>query len=289
MNTVILNPDTPEMVDVSAIVPTYNSSGTLDKALESIFNQTVAVRKVFVVDDASDKDELDNIERIVEKWIDFGLDIKLVINNENMGASYSRNVGIKLSTSEYIAFLDSDDVWHPDKIRIQYGIMEQYCADMCGHRYIPNLTLETFPIAHVQEIRYRPMRRFRFVLGNPFATPTVMLRKKGSKLFPENLKRAEDYYCWIDNYQRGKVLLINEYLAGGSKFSYGAGGLSQNVDEMHKSILLCFRMLYKLKRVNLLFLYVASLIEQFKYFIRLIRVNGNSGRLNAIGIGNERR
>jgi len=98
---------TPERI-VSAIIPTYNNADMVVEAVRSVQAQTWPAMEIIVVDDGSDDDTLTRLS-------EFGDAVK-VIQQENLGPAFARNAGIRASTGEIIAFLDSDDLWMPEKI-----------------------------------------------------------------------------------------------------------------------------------------------------------------------------
>jgi glycosyltransferase involved in cell wall biosynthesis len=102
---------------VSVIIPTYNRAATIAEAVESALYQTHREIEVIVVDDGSTDSTLEILRG-------FGDRIQVVCQ-ENAGPSAARNRGVSASTGEIIAFLDSDDIWLPDKIRQQVELMEQ--------------------------------------------------------------------------------------------------------------------------------------------------------------------
>jgi glycosyltransferase involved in cell wall biosynthesis len=101
--------------DVSVVIPNYNRTALLRRALNSIVEQTVRPKEVIVVDDCSDADCLETIKLIVEQF-ERELDIRLLVNDTNRGANYSRNRGIFSARAKFVAFLDSDDIWMPAKL-----------------------------------------------------------------------------------------------------------------------------------------------------------------------------
>lgn len=94
----------------SVVVPTYNRRGLLERALESVFAQTLADFELIVIDDRSTDDTVE--------WLRANADPRLsvLINQGRKGASAARNVGVRAAKSEWIAFLDSDDWWYPRKL-----------------------------------------------------------------------------------------------------------------------------------------------------------------------------
>jgi len=117
------------MVDVSVIIPTYNRSTLLQRSIESAKMQTIDNIEVIVVDDCS----TDNTSEIVKKYSEE--EVKYIKHDKNKGVSAARNTGIKTASGMYLAFLDSDDVWHPQKIEKQLQVIQNsynhkavYCA-----------------------------------------------------------------------------------------------------------------------------------------------------------------
>src|ERR1035437_7987739 len=102
---------------VSAIIPTYNRAGTIERAVNSALAQTHSLMEVIVVDDGS-KDET---HQVLAKY---GTRIR-VIHQTNKGASAARNTGVRASTGEIVAFLDSDDTWAPNKIERQVRLLQR--------------------------------------------------------------------------------------------------------------------------------------------------------------------
>jgi glycosyltransferase involved in cell wall biosynthesis len=98
-----------EAKSISAVIPTFNQTDLLLRAVKSAYGQSLPCNEIIVVDDNSDFDVKDFL--IKEGY----QDIVVIKNSENMGPSYSRNIGVNLASSEYISFLDSDDYWHKDK------------------------------------------------------------------------------------------------------------------------------------------------------------------------------
>ena len=108
---------------VSVIIPTYNRASILEKSIRSVLDQTYTDLELIIVDDGS----VDNTESIVKSINDKRI---RYCYQENSGACAARNKGIDLAQGEYIAFNDSDDVWHPDKMSRQIQIMDETGADI---------------------------------------------------------------------------------------------------------------------------------------------------------------
>jgi len=99
-----------KQVLVTIVIPTYNRGYILSRAIKSVLNQTYQNMEIIIVDDGSK----DNTEEVVKKFTDTR--IQYIRHSENRGLSAARNTGIKNSKSDFVAFLDSDDEYLPEKI-----------------------------------------------------------------------------------------------------------------------------------------------------------------------------
>src|SRR6056297_1668487 len=98
---------------VSVIVPTYNRADALPRTVESVLGQTLDDLELIVVDDAS----TDDTPAVIDDYDDDR--VQFVQHERNQGASAARNTGIDRAEGDYVAFLDSDDVWRPTKLEKQ--------------------------------------------------------------------------------------------------------------------------------------------------------------------------
>lgn len=120
---------------VSVIIPTYNRFHSLKKAIDSIKNQSYKNVEIIVIDDASTQEEYKNES--------LGNDVKLIRLKQNMKDKYNsksahgltRNEGIKIAKGKWIAFLDDDDYWIPEKLQIQMYYLKLYNAKLCSTNY----------------------------------------------------------------------------------------------------------------------------------------------------------
>lgn len=107
-------------MSISIITPSYNSAGFILNTIRSVIDQTVSNWELIIVDDCS----TDNSIEVIEGFVDKDPRIKLIQLTENSGAAVARNKGIEAAKGRYIAFLDSDDVWSPDKLEKQLAFMQ---------------------------------------------------------------------------------------------------------------------------------------------------------------------
>ncbi len=178
-------------MNITVVVPTYNRYHLLKRALDSVYAQRYRVGEVIVIDDGS-SDETSQIKK------DFPL-IKYIYQN-NSGVSSARNLGIKSATYEWIAFLDSDDTWHKDKIQLQVEL----------HQSNPELRMSYTDENWIRDgVRVKIPKKFRKFGGDIFdeclshciiaPSATLLHRDLIEKVgdFDESLEVCEDYDLWL--------------------------------------------------------------------------------------------
>jgi len=109
----------PQSDSVSVIIPVYNRAVSVLRAIESVFAQTFPVGEIIVIDDGSTDGTPEAIRR------HFGSRVRL-ITQANRGPSASRNVGLRSAQCDWVAFLDSDDLWHPQKLEMQFAALHHF-------------------------------------------------------------------------------------------------------------------------------------------------------------------
>ncbi len=107
----------PDDARISVVIPSYNSAKVLPDAIESVLAQTRPADEIIIADDGSEDDTADVCEA-------FGDDVRYV-RRENGGASSARNTGIEAATGDWLAFLDADDLWDPEKLEWQLAALAQ--------------------------------------------------------------------------------------------------------------------------------------------------------------------
>jgi glycosyltransferase involved in cell wall biosynthesis len=111
---------------ISVIIPTYNRMRSIGRAVQSVLDQTFQNFEIIVVDDGSS----DATDELLKSFNDPR--IHILKHLQNQGASAARNTGMKEAKGDYIAFLDSDDAWYPQKLQVQYNYLKQSSATIGG-------------------------------------------------------------------------------------------------------------------------------------------------------------
>ncbi len=213
---------------VSVVIPTFNRWGKLAQALDSVLQQTLPVDEIIVVDDGSTDDTSEMLDEFVQQHPKLLL---RVIQQENRGPATARNAGIRAASGEWIAFLDDDDVWFPDKTERQLAVLKEK-PDICLVGCATD-TLEMSGGFHLMDVS-----EWHMLYRNWFLTPGVMVRrevlmKHGG--FPEDMHHCEDYALWLKIVTQCKCAFLNGVLVGcgGGKLPFGESGLSADLDKIY--------------------------------------------------------
>ena len=223
----LLQVKSPENSSVTAIIPTFRSEKVVIRAIDSVLNQSSPVDEIIVVDDASD----DQTVKVVRDFATNHPQIRLIVNNQNLGPGQSRNVAWNLATSEYLAFLDADDTWHPKKIELQREWFKVNSSEViCGTQHcIINQTETHSDGEKISRFTIKDLLR-----RNRFTTPSVMLRRNIPLRFDPKLRLSEDYLLWMEIASEfGHMNRINQPLTILHKPEFGAHGLSSKIGAMY--------------------------------------------------------
>ena len=193
-----LNKKSSNRADVSVIIPAYQSADTIGRALRSVAAQTLKPREVIVVDDGSTDCTHDAALAVNDDMNNIDL---LVTRQDNAGAGAARNNAISSASGEFIAFLDADDEWLPEKIS---GSLEKLRQG--GNRLVAH---NGFIVENNKEIYLDIAARFRAVAENPFpafyrrgfiSTSSVVTRRRDVLAvggFDESLIVGQDFDLWL--------------------------------------------------------------------------------------------
>lgn len=200
-------------IDISIIVPLYNSELYIEKCLQSIRNQTFKSYELIIVNDFS----TDNSIEIVYNFIAQNPDINSIFvhNNENKGDNYSRNLGFRIATGEFVCFLDSDDILHPEFLSLLYSKLQSQNADLvfCGY----NRCYGTKVIPYEKTWKYPQYNsifklKLDFMLGRTHICHcTIMYRR--SFLYKTRLKYYPNCYTSGDTEFVTKILFNNPHFS----------------------------------------------------------------------------
>lgn len=257
---------------ISVIIPLYNAENTIEKALVSIKNQTFPMEnmEVLVINDGS----TDNSREVVERFIKENPNVKIsIVNQENRGVSTTRNVGLKMAKGEYVALLDADDEWLPEKIEKQFFYLQHKDIDfisslMKNYKLLPPYRVGTDNLA---EVTFR-----KLLIRNGIPTPTVLFKRQILEdigYFDEKQNYAEDAQYWLRISEKYKMYILCESLviAGGGKRTFGVSGLSANLKEMEKGFQKNLKDMYNAKRISYWEYVGYRIFYKMKYLVLITR------------------
>ncbi len=196
---------------VSVITPAYNSQEFIAETITSVISQTYSNWELIIVDDNSK----DNTENVVNAFIKREPNnIQYLKNSANKGAASARNSAIKIAKGDYIAFLDADDVWKPEKLETQVSFMLAQNTDVCYSSY--DLMLENGELTHktvkaLPRLSYKKLLKCNYI-GN--LTGIYNARTLG-KIYAPNLRKRQDWLLWLKAVEKSstQVLGIEKSLA----------------------------------------------------------------------------
>jgi glycosyltransferase involved in cell wall biosynthesis len=196
------------MTEVSVIIPTFNRAKRVCRAVSSVLDQTYSDFKVIVIDDAS-------TDGTIESLKEFGNRIEVIRHSENKGVSAARNSGIKKAEGKYIALLDSDDYWMPEKLQVQIDFFKNNPdALICqaGEIWIRNGTRVNPAKKHLKPSGDIFIPSLKLCLVSPSAVifNKSLLDEVG--LFDEEFPVCEDYDLWLRISYKYPVYLIERGL-----------------------------------------------------------------------------
>ncbi|MFC6267286.1 glycosyltransferase family 2 protein [Frigoriflavimonas asaccharolytica] len=258
---------------ISVIIPLFNAEKTIVAALESVLNQTFGLEnfEIFVINDGS----TDSSKNLVETFINKNPEAKIsFLHQENKGVSAARNAGLKICNGEYIAFLDADDIWFPEKTSKQMDVFtENLEIDFLSCRRTNHTIKYPYKVGknNLAEITFR-----KLLFRNETQPSTVIFKRKileNTGYLNDNQRYAEDVNYWLRISEKNKMSFLNEELviANGGKRTFGVSGLSANLKEMHLGFLKNLKEMYYQKRISFLEWIFYFIFYKIKFLVLQIR------------------
>ena len=204
---------------VSIIIPYYKKRKFIKETLESVFNQSYKLNEVILIYDDVNREDLSYIKKITLKK-----KIKIILNKVNLGVALSRNKGINQSRGQYLAFIDSDDVWHKHKIKYQINFMKKnnYQISHTSYQIIDKFGNITEKRKAAKKITYNDL-----LYSCDIGLSSVVIKKKIlNKLRFPKIKTKEDYILWLKLSKKNSFYGIDQNLL---KWRNLENSLSSNV------------------------------------------------------------
>ncbi|CAN5565304.1 hypothetical protein BH11PLA2_BH11PLA2_05050 [soil metagenome] len=209
---------------VSVVIPTYNSAALVVEAVASVLAQTLPAFEIIVIDDGSTDDTATRLQHLPVT----------LIQQSNGGVADARNRGVASATGDLIAFLDADDVWHPQKLAVQVPLFESDLGLLgTGHYDWPTDAVPKVPATLPAIV---PVELDRLVIRNSLVTSTVIVRSSVLRAvgeFDRRLHGPEDYDLWLRVAQQARCGIVPVNLTG---YRTVAGSLSKNAVRMDEGM-----------------------------------------------------
>lgn len=242
--------------NVSVIIPTLNSEKFVGDAVKSVFSQTYKNWEIVIVDSGS-KDRTKNIVRNFRSK-----KIKIFFCHKSRGLSYSRYIGILKSKGNYIAFLDSDDLWSKDKLNVQMKLPD-YKKKFCSTSFlIFNNKNNNF---FYDDSKSGSISKSNLIVNRPIALSSTLVHRKTLLL---NIKRrlknkyAEDYVWWVHLTNKGyKFFKLKSYL---TKLRLHEQNRSLNFLKNWISLIAIYKNEYSYSNLKIIIIFFFLIIKTFK-------------------------
>lgn len=206
---------------ISVIIPAYNAEKTLEAAMQSCIDQTFLPFEVIIINDGSTDKTEETANNFIKKQ---QTNVKFsVISVKNGGVSRARNIGIKQAAGDFVAFLDSDDAWHTEKLAKQIEAFKNFPNTALVST---NSTVKNHFSGQTRRVSFTHLLIRNHVITSSAIVPAAIIK---NCMFDQTLRRAEDYNLWLKLGKIGKIVFIDQKLVFfADKRTFGASGLSAN-------------------------------------------------------------
>lgn len=209
---------------ISVVIPAYNASQYIAMAIDSVLDQTHRVDEIIVVDDGS----TDKTQEVVARYEDKGV---RYVRQPNQGSACARNTGIALASGKYIAFLDADDFWLPNKINQQVKTFEEKTdlALVSGDQIFWDQDRSFEKVREFSRRQWDTDSKKQIIFENIVGNPSMVMVKRSvlqqAGLFDPQIRFGDDWDMWIRVSEIGKIGFVQEPVA---VYRWHKNSISQN-------------------------------------------------------------
>lgn len=258
---------------VSVVIPMYNARDTIVPCVRSVIDQTYKdFITIIVVNDGSKDDSLAVLEAAFNNLPENR--VLTILNKENGGVSSARNMGIKAAQTDWVALLDSDDVWHPSKLDRQFSAI----TELPEIQFIGcNVNNEVYPFFGKKKLPIFTLSPHQLIIKWYPSTPTILAKKSlfiRAGLFDESKRRGEDCDLWLRCMMYTDLYILNESLVdiGHGKKPYGEKGLSADLKKMFIGEIFNVTSVLKRRQIGILFYLFGVFWLSLKFIRRVVLV-----------------
>jgi len=265
---------------VSVVIPTFNRKEKLIRAINSVLNQTYQDFEIIIIDDCSKDKTFGVVKKIDDDRIIYSR------NKKNLGGSASRNRGVSMAKGEYVAFLDDDDLWMPNKLEEQMSVIrnldEKYCGAFCGFSIIKDNKESTSKIYKKEGCLFYELLDYNCI----GTTSTIIIRKKCLNNvggFNEDLPSNQDLDLFLRlakkyKFKNIRKTLVNYYIHNdGQIFNDCYKGLkgASHIYERYKDEIIKNKKCHSrhLYRLSILYMENKNIKESVKHLKKAIKID----------------
>ncbi len=224
---------------VSIITPSYNSVNFIEETINSVITQTHQNWEMIIVDDCSK----DNSVELIQEYVNKDSRIKLIQNKENKGAAETRNIALRIAKGKFIAFLDSDDLWLPQKLEKQLNFMKknEIAFSFTSYQIIDEKGASIGKIVRApNKISYS-----QYLKNTIIGCLTVIIDRSKVGVFEmPNIRSSQDMALWLLIMKRGFSAYGYDKVL--SKYRLVTGSITSNKHKSAKSVWRVYREIEKL-------------------------------------------
>jgi glycosyltransferase involved in cell wall biosynthesis len=230
------------VLPIDVVMPVYNGEAFVEAGLESVFAQTALPSRIIVVNDGSTDHTAERVKMLFEKQVAL-LTECVLLDKKNGGLSSARNAGVLESRSKFVAFLDADDVWLPQKLEFQYGVFQSNTFTNLGAVYcdFDQIDFQGNPLPHHPRMVFDPELRGKIfeklLIANYIASSASGLLCKREcfekvGMFDEALPSSEDWDMWLRISTRYEFDVVPQKLV---KIRRHSASMSRDAIKMYES------------------------------------------------------
>lgn len=260
------------LAPVSVVIPCFCCAETIDRALASVHRQTWRPAEVILVDDSSDDDTVKLLYQLEASYPSGW--VQVIRLSENSGPGVARNFGWDKANQNYVAFLDADDAWHCEKIRLQLGwMLEHQDIVLTGHALkVLNQAQQDERAQAEVSARFKRVMPSLQLLSSRFHPPAVILKRNLPYRFVADKRQSEDYLLFTEICLDGHPCYWSPVpLAFLFKEHYGVSGLTKNLWLAEKGELDFYMRLARARRISRISLFFFLPFSLAKHLRRLFK------------------
>jgi glycosyltransferase involved in cell wall biosynthesis len=241
--------------------------------VESVIKQTRLPEEIFLINDASpDNGRTLAALNLLKDRLGSIIDIHVINFEENKGPAFARNAGWEAASKPYIAFLDADDFWHPQKLELTYNVIERNPhIDLIGHDFYLAKDHQDIKRLYSTECSPRIVRKrfYSILLLNPFVTPSFFLKKNIRQRMNPHLRYCEDHEFLLRVAHSYNVYYLKLKLVQLGREPFAQGGLTAKRLLMRRGEIVMYFEALKYRHALFLLLPLLILFSMIKHLILL--------------------